>query len=92
MKELMKKDTGLGWGNKFGIMLLPLYYHKNDSDPLQYLKRAKVMIDRKKLSLEAFLSYQTGYFIMKFLGAKVELLNFLRTVFLFLLFNDFVAF
>lgn len=77
MKELMKKNSGLGWGNKFGIMLLPVYYHKNDADPLRYLKRAKAMIDRKKLSLEAFLSYQTGYFIMKFLGAKyASLINY----------------
>ncbi|GJZ83310.1 O-acyltransferase WSD1-like protein [Tanacetum coccineum] len=77
MKELMKKNSGSRWGNKFGIMLLPVYYHKNDSDPLQYLKRAKVMIDRKKSSLEAFLAYQFGYFIMKFFGAKLaSLINY----------------
>nr|GEZ00207.1 F-box/FBD/LRR-repeat protein At1g13570-like [Tanacetum cinerariifolium] len=34
MKELMKKNTRSGWGNKFSIMLLPVYYHKDDSDPL----------------------------------------------------------
>lgn len=77
MKELMKKNAGSGWGNKFGIMLLPVYYHKNGSDPLQYLKRAKMMIDRKKLSLEAFLSYQLGNFIMSCFGAKLaSLLNY----------------
>ncbi|GKB61925.1 O-acyltransferase WSD1-like protein [Tanacetum coccineum] len=70
MKELMKKTTGSGCGNKFGIMLLPVYYHKNDSDPFRYFKRPKVMIDRKKSSLEAFLAYQIGNFIMKFFGAK----------------------
>ncbi|XP_071696416.1 wax ester synthase/diacylglycerol acyltransferase 11-like [Rutidosis leptorrhynchoides] len=77
MKELMKKNAGSGWGNKFGIMLLPVYYHKNGSDPLQYLRRAKMMLDRKKLSLEAFLSYQIGYFVMKYIGAKyASLLNY----------------
>ncbi|XP_076895466.1 wax ester synthase/diacylglycerol acyltransferase 5-like [Bidens hawaiensis] len=78
IKELMKKNAGTaGWGNKFGIMLLPLYYHKNQNDPLHYLKRAKMMIDRKKLSLEAFLSYQLGYFVMKFFGAKIaSILNY----------------
>ncbi|KAI3525424.1 hypothetical protein L1887_04204 [Cichorium endivia] len=75
--ELMKNGSKSRWGNKFGMMLLPIYYHKNGSDPLQYLKRAKRMIDRKKLSLEAYLSYKIGYFIMKCLGAKfASLLNY----------------
>ncbi|KAI3716030.1 hypothetical protein L6452_23072 [Arctium lappa] len=75
--ELMKKNSRSRWGNKFGMMLLPIYYHKNGSDPLEYLKRAKKMIDRKKLSLEAFLSYQIGYFVMKCFGAKIaSLLNY----------------
>ncbi|KAI7745769.1 hypothetical protein M8C21_010837, partial [Ambrosia artemisiifolia] len=77
IKELMKKNAGLGWGNKIGIILLPVYYHRNVSDPLQYLKRAKTMVDRKKLSLEAFLSHQIGHFVMKFFGAKVaSMLNY----------------
>ncbi|CAI9260070.1 unnamed protein product [Lactuca saligna] len=75
--ELMKSDSKSRWGNKFGMMLLPIYYHTNGSDPLQYLKRAKMMIDRKKLSLEAFLSYKIGYFIMRCLGPKfASLLNY----------------
>lgn len=76
MKELMKKNAKLGWGNKFGIMLLPIYYHKKGSDPLLYLKRAKKMIDRKKLSIEAFLSYQIGNFVMSWFGPKVKLYDF----------------
>ncbi|XP_024980668.1 O-acyltransferase WSD1-like [Cynara cardunculus var. scolymus] len=75
--ELMKKKSGSRWGNKFGMMLLPIYYHTNGSDPLEYLKRAKKMIDRKKLSLEPFLSYKIGYFVMKCFGAKfASLLNY----------------
>ncbi|KAK1423821.1 hypothetical protein QVD17_19130 [Tagetes erecta] len=79
IKELMKKNSGSasGWGNKVGIMLLPVYYHRNGSDPLEYLNRAKMMIDRKKLSLEAVLSHQIGYFVMNFFGAKVaSILNY----------------
>ncbi|CAH1426025.1 unnamed protein product [Lactuca virosa] len=68
--ELMKSGSKSRWGNKFALMLLPIYYHTNGSDPLQYLKRAKMMIDRKKFSLEAFLSYKIGCFIMKCLGPK----------------------
>ncbi|KAK9053452.1 hypothetical protein SSX86_030086 [Deinandra increscens subsp. villosa] len=83
IKELMKKNAaaGSGWGNKVGIMLLPVYYHRNrngcDPHPLEYLNRAKMMIDRKKLSIEAFLSHKIGYFIMNFFGAKAaSLLNY----------------
>lgn len=59
------------WGNKFGMMLLPVYYHSRCSDPLEYLKRAKAMIDRKKQSLESHFSYKIGYFAMSLLGPKV---------------------
>lgn len=75
-----KSIEGSGWGNRIGIMLLPVYYYKNGSDPLKYLKRAKMMIDRKKLSMEAFLSYQMGYFVMKYFGAKVKLYLTLSTL------------
>ena len=67
----MKKNSKSKWGNKFGMMLLPVYYHKKGSDPLQYLKRAKTMIDKKKLSCEAVLVYKLAYFVTKILGGKV---------------------
>nr|GEX96022.1 O-acyltransferase WSD1-like [Tanacetum cinerariifolium] len=70
IEELMKKNSKSKWGNKFGMMLLPVYYHKKGSDPLQYLKRAKTMIDKKKLSCEAFLVYKIAYFVAKILGGK----------------------
>lgn len=70
LSELMDSKTGTRWGNKFGMILLPLYYHKGGSDPLQYLRTAKTMIDRKKLSLEAYFSYKIGHFVMHLLGVK----------------------
>ncbi|XP_076956305.1 wax ester synthase/diacylglycerol acyltransferase 5-like [Bidens hawaiensis] len=76
IKELMKKNAGTPmWGNKLGVMLLPIYYHINESNPLHYLKRAKIMMDKKKLSMEAFLSHQIGCFVMKFFGAKFASLH-----------------
>ncbi|KAI3803706.1 hypothetical protein L1987_31866 [Smallanthus sonchifolius] len=75
--ELMKKNSGSRWGNTFGMMLLPIYYNGSGSDPLQYMKRAKIMIDKKKLSLEAFLSYKIGYLVLKCFGPKfASLLNY----------------
>ncbi|KAL8188890.1 hypothetical protein R6Q57_029410 [Mikania cordata] len=76
LEELMKDETA-GWGNKFGILVLPTYYHRSGSDPLEYLKRAKAMIDQKKSSLESFFSYKFGYLVMSILGAKyASLLNY----------------
>lgn len=69
----MKDNSGSRWGNKFGMILLPVYYHKSGADhPLQYLKKAKAMIDRKKKSLEAHFSYKIGYLVMTYLGSKVK--------------------
>ncbi|KAJ8763593.1 hypothetical protein K2173_002476 [Erythroxylum novogranatense] len=70
MTELMKNNSSSRWGNRFGILQLPVYYHNGGVDPLQYVKRAKKMIDRKKSSLEAHFSYSVGYLIMSLLGPK----------------------
>lgn len=70
MSELIESNS-TSLGNKFGVILLPTYYHKSGADPLHYLKRAKEMIDRKKQSLEPYFSYQICSFIMSIFGPKV---------------------
>ena len=71
--NLMRSNSGARWGNKFGMILLPVsYIGSNCPDPLEYVRRAKVMIDRKKQSLEAHFSYKVGDFVMSTLGAKVR--------------------
>ncbi|CAK9140803.1 unnamed protein product [Ilex paraguariensis] len=70
LSKLMRSNSETRWGNKFGMLLLPIYYHRSCTDPLQFLTRAKAMIDRKKLSLEAFFSYKIGYLVMSCLGPK----------------------
>ncbi|KAA8536212.1 hypothetical protein F0562_028690 [Nyssa sinensis] len=77
VSDLMRSKSGSRWGNKFGMMLLPVFYHKGGADSLHFVKRAKKMIDRKKLSLEAHFSYNIGYFVMCYLGPKLaSLLNY----------------
>ncbi|KAK9266194.1 hypothetical protein L1049_012527 [Liquidambar formosana] len=77
MENLMKGNWKVRWGNQFGMLLLPVYYYRGGSDPLQYLKRAKVMIDQKKHSLEAPFSYKMGDLVMSYLGPKAAtLLNY----------------
>ncbi|MED6135758.1 hypothetical protein PIB30_049648 [Stylosanthes scabra] len=71
LSNLMRSDSGASWGNKFGMLLLPIYYHRSkNSDPLAYLKRAKAMIDTKKQSLEAHFSYKMGDLVMSTLDPK----------------------
>lgn len=77
LSKLMKSNSGTRWGNKFGMLLLPTYYHKVGADPLSYVKRAKKMIDSKKLTLEGHFSYKIGNLVMSWFGAKVAcLLNY----------------
>lgn len=71
LSKLMKSNSGTRWGNKFGMLLLPTYYHKVGADPLSYVKRAKKMIDSKKLTLEGHFSYKIGNLVMSWFGAKV---------------------
>ncbi|KAF5745612.1 O-acyltransferase WSD1-like [Tripterygium wilfordii] len=93
--ELMKNNSGTRWGNKFGMILLPVYYHKSGEDPLSYLKRAKSMIDRKKQSVEAHFSYKIGDLVMSLFGAKVKIycnskISSLLTVFFCIIFTCFM--
>ncbi|KZV33216.1 hypothetical protein F511_16250 [Dorcoceras hygrometricum] len=75
--KLMDGKSKTRWGNKFGMLLLPVQYHGDCSDSLRFVKRAKAMIDKKKLSLEAPCSYKIGDTIMSIFGAKLaSILNY----------------
>ncbi|PIM99635.1 hypothetical protein CDL12_27870 [Handroanthus impetiginosus] len=77
LSKLMNGNSGTRWGNKFGMLLLPVYYHSDGSDPIPFLKRSKSMIDKKKLSLEGPFSYNIGYLVMSLFGAKfASILNY----------------
>ncbi|KAK1274710.1 hypothetical protein QJS04_geneDACA001559 [Acorus gramineus] len=67
----MKNKTKTRWGNQFGYILLPMYL-KKENDPLEHVRRTKVMVDKKKLSLEAPFSYRLGALVMSLLGPKVN--------------------
>ncbi|XP_026399853.1 O-acyltransferase WSD1-like [Papaver somniferum] len=73
MSSLVKSSSVTSWwGNKFAFLLLPIYPHKNvGNDALQYVKNAKEMLDKKKLSLEAHFTYAISKLAMSLLGPKV---------------------
>ncbi|KAI3897837.1 hypothetical protein MKW92_008507 [Papaver armeniacum] len=74
MENLVKSSsvTASWWGNKIGYILLPIYPHKNvGNNPLRYVMNAKEMLDKKKLSLEAYMVHEISTSTMSLLGPKV---------------------
>ncbi|XP_054798543.1 wax ester synthase/diacylglycerol acyltransferase 11-like isoform X2 [Prosopis cineraria] len=59
-----------GWGNCLGFVVVPFVIASQD-DPLQYLRQAKAIIDRKKHSLESICTFYCSKLVLKFLGIKV---------------------
>lgn len=68
---MMTKGSKCRWGNFIGTIIFPLWI-KSENDPLEYVRRAKATMDRKKISLEAFLFYGIIKFTLNFLGGKVR--------------------
>ncbi|XP_019104053.2 wax ester synthase/diacylglycerol acyltransferase 5 isoform X1 [Beta vulgaris subsp. vulgaris] len=58
------------WGNSIGYILLPFDIALRD-DPLDYIRKAKTTIDKKKQSLEAVFTFICAEFILKALGLGV---------------------
>ena len=58
------------WGNQLGYTILPFHITMHE-DPLEYVRKAKKNVDRKKSSLEVLFTHMLGEFIIKTLGVKV---------------------
>lgn len=69
---MMEKESKVRWGNWMGYVLLPISIALED-DPLDYIRKAKATIDRKKLSFEAICSFSVGRLILDLFGLKVLL-------------------
>ena len=67
---MLKKGSKAKWGNQIGYLIFPFTIALRD-DPLDYLREAKVAMDRKKASLEASFSYFLSKSFLKF-GNKVR--------------------
>ncbi|CAD5325283.1 unnamed protein product [Arabidopsis thaliana] len=70
LADMMAKGSTCRWGNWIGYIVFPFSIGLRD-DPLQHLRRAKRIIDRKKNSLEAALTFVAGKFILKTFGVQV---------------------
>ncbi|KAG8660303.1 wax ester synthase/diacylglycerol acyltransferase 11 isoform X2 [Manihot esculenta] len=72
LADLMNKESNVkwGWGNRLGYLVLPFTVSLQD-DPLHYIRQAKATIDRKKLSLEPFCTFQIAKLVLFTFGVKV---------------------
>ncbi|CAN0922493.1 Wax ester synthase/diacylglycerol acyltransferase 5 [Linum grandiflorum] len=59
-----------GWGNWIGYLMLPLTIAVQD-DPLDHIRGAKLVDDRKKLSLEPIFTCLGARLVIRTLGVKV---------------------
>ncbi|KAI8017888.1 O-acyltransferase WSD1 [Camellia lanceoleosa] len=68
--DMMEKGNPVRWGNNIGYVLFPFKIGFRE-DPLDYVREAKVAIDRKKSSLEPFWVAFLSTNLIKFFGNKV---------------------
>ncbi|KAK8497266.1 hypothetical protein V6N12_047037 [Hibiscus sabdariffa] len=71
MADMMKKKSKAKWGNKFGFICVP-FNIALQNDPLDYLRQAKAIVQRKKLSLQALCTYMTNNCVVRLFGSKVS--------------------
>ncbi|PRQ60408.1 putative transferase [Rosa chinensis] len=69
LADMMAKKSKTKWGNRIGYVLVPFTIALQD-DPLDYVRGAKLLMDRKKHSLEAFCTYLSANLLTKLIGAK----------------------
>ena len=65
------KESDVKWGNELGFIILPFDIALHD-DPLQYVRKAKKVVDRKKSSLEVVFTHLAADVILKIFGLKVR--------------------
>ncbi|TXG66555.1 hypothetical protein EZV62_007830 [Acer yangbiense] len=70
LADMMAKESKGRWGNCIGYVLIPFKIGL-EKDPLDYVRKAKATIDRKKLSLEALCTYSIAQFVINIFGFKV---------------------
>ncbi|CAL4991963.1 unnamed protein product [Urochloa decumbens] len=64
------KESDVKWGNELGFIILPFHIGLHDDDPLQYVRKAKKIVDRKKSSLEVVFTHLASEVILKIFGLK----------------------
>ncbi|KAE8709434.1 putative CAP [Hibiscus syriacus] len=69
LADMMEEDAEVKWGNWIGYVLLPFTIALREN-PLDYVRDAKAIIDRKKRSLEALATFYIADIALKLFGIK----------------------
>ncbi|XP_010517229.1 PREDICTED: O-acyltransferase WSD1-like isoform X1 [Camelina sativa] len=69
LANMMVKGSKCRWGNFVGVVMFPSWIRSED-DSLEYVRRAKSIMDIKKLSTESLLCYGLIKFTMKIFGEQ----------------------
>lgn len=68
------KGSDVKWGNQVGFIILPFHISMH-LDPLDYVRKAKKILDRKKGSLEVVFTHVVAQVALKVFGLKVCVCN-----------------
>ena len=71
LANMMEKGSKTRWGNLIGYILLPFTIALQDN-PLDYVRKAKATIDRKKRSLESICTFLGAVLVLRTFGVKVQ--------------------
>ncbi|KAL0825598.1 hypothetical protein Bca101_049275 [Brassica carinata] len=69
LAEMMAKRSTSRWGNSIGYVMIPLWM-RSENDIFEYIRRAKTIMDRKKISLEPLFSYVLLKLTVEIFGSK----------------------
>eukprot|EP00250_Pteridium_aquilinum_P009153 c18476_g1_i1 orf=277-1923(-) len=70
LESMMQGGSQARWGNDMGYVILPVPVSPCEN-PLEYVYKAKSIIDKKKLSLGAAFSYRSGTMLMNLTGPEM---------------------
>ncbi|MCL7043428.1 hypothetical protein MKW94_005014 [Papaver nudicaule] len=71
LSDMMEEKAEAKWGNWIGYVLFPFIIALRD-DPLDYVREAKLVIDRKKNSYEALYTFVIAEIVLKLFGIKAS--------------------
>ncbi|KAI3856939.1 hypothetical protein MKX03_012347 [Papaver bracteatum] len=71
LSDMMEEKAEAKWGNWIGYVLFPFTIAIRD-DPLDYVREAKLVIDRKKNSYEALYTFVIAEIVLKLFGIKAS--------------------
>ncbi|CAM0913449.1 unnamed protein product [Alopecurus aequalis] len=73
------KSDDVIWGNQLGYIILPFHLTTHDH-PLEFVRKAKKVSDRKKSSFEVIFTYKIADIFVKLFGVKAGVLIFRRLI------------